>query len=362
VTADIEASNGVIHVIDNVLLPPAAEEEEAAEEEVAEEEMMEEEMMEDLGYGIPEGYEVAETADGAVTLTNGDNTIIITTDAAYSSVLSTQEFESDEDGLRFFLERIGYSTGLSQEQLPAGADLGVGVALSRRSQQGVAYLYNLGRETFAVISLHTGRGQVGAPIADVETAVGEFEFLGTIVDIAVENAAGGDEDRAGLSLLVQAVQNADDAVIETLSGEGNFTVFAPTNQAFYNLFAFLQANYGISRADLLADENQALLTQVLLYHVVEGDVFAADVLELLGGSTVGTLLDTEQDGIVVTFRGDGTPLLNGSVDLVATDILASNGVVHLIDDVLLPQCVIDTLEGVGSCDAAPVTEAESTDS
>lgn len=326
----------VLLTLGMLIVPATAQDEEPMEEEA-------------LGYGIPEGYEATDNSDGSVTLTSEDNTIVITTDASYASVLSTQEFESDEDALRFFLERIGYTTGVSQGVLADGSDLGVGISLARRSQQGVAYLYNLGRETFAVLSLHTGRGQVGAPIADVNAVVSEFEFLGTIVDIAVENAAGGDEDRAGLSFLVQAVQNADDAVIETLSGEGNFTVFAPTNQAFYNLFAALQANYGISRADLFADENQALLTQVLLYHVIEGDVFAEDVLAIESGANVGTLLDTEQDGIVVSFRGDGSPVLNGTVDLVATDILASNGVVHLIDDVLLPQCVIDTLEGEGSC-------------
>lgn len=313
-----------------------------------------EETTEEPGYGSPEGYEVSENADGSVTLTSGDNTILITSDASYNQVLSSQEFETDVEELSFFLDRTGYTVGVEQT-VPEGAVAAVGVSNSRRGQQGIAYLYDLGRERFAVLSLHEGRGQVGAPVADVEAVVSGFEYLGTVVDIATANAEGGNEDRAGLSLLVRAAQNADASVLETLSGEGNFTVFAPTNQAFINLQAFLNSEYGIS--NLFAAENQGLLTQVLLYHVVEGDVTAEDVLALTGGSVVNTLLDDEQDGIVVTFRDDGSVLLNGSVDLVTTDILASNGVVHLIDDVLLPQCVINTLEGTGSC-GAPAAEGE----
>jgi len=306
-------------------------------------------MVEEPGYGMPEGYEVSVADSGTVNLDNEDDSIIVITSTDYANVIGGQEFETEAEELAFFLDRSGYSAGAEQSALPAGATLGVGVTLSRRSQQGIAYLYDLGRERFAVISLHTGRGQVGAPFEDVETVVSEFEFLGTIVDIAMENAAGGDEDREGLSLLVSAVQNADDAVLETLSGDGNYTVFAPTNQAFLNLFATLQADYGISKTDLMADENQALLTQVLLYHVVEGDVFAEDVAAITEGAVVNTLLDVEQDGIVISFDDEGVPRLNNTVDLVTTDILASNGVIHVIDDVLLPQCVIDTLEETGSC-------------
>ncbi|GAB5494006.1 MAG: hypothetical protein Phog2KO_42210 [Phototrophicaceae bacterium] len=317
-----------------VFAPVAAQDEEAAEEPA---------------YGMPEGYEVTENADGSVTFVSGDDTIVVTSPASYSQVLSTQEFESDVEELTFFLDRAGYTAGVEQNA-PDGVVAAVGASNSRRGQQGIAYLYDLGRERFAVVSMHTGRGQVGAPVADVATVASGFTYLGTIVDIATESAAGGDEDREGLSMLVEAVQNADSAVLETLSGEGNYTVFAPTNQAFINLQATLSSEYGIT--NIFADANQALLTQVLLYHVVEGDVFAEDVLAVTGGSVLNTLLDDEQDGIVVTFRDDGTALLNNTVDFVSTDVLASNGVVHLIDDVLLPQCVIDTLEGTGSCGAA----------
>lgn len=324
-----------------VFAPVAAQDEEPAEEPA---------------YGMPEGYEVTENADGSVTFVNGDNTILVTSEASYSQVLSTQEFESDVDELTFFLDRAGYTVGVEQNT-PEGVVAAVGASNSRRGQQGIAYLYDLGRERFAVVSMYAGRGQVGAPVADVATVASGFTYLGTIVDIALENAAGGDDDRAGLSMLVEAAQSADAAVLETLSGEGNFTVFAPTNQAFINLQATLSSNYGIT--NIFADENQALLTQVLLYHVVEGDVFAEDVLAVTPGGVVNTLLDDAQDGVVINFNGAGDPILNTGVRFVANDILASNGVVHLIDNVLLPQCVIDTLEGTGSCGAAATEASDS---
>jgi transforming growth factor-beta-induced protein len=147
----------------------------------------------------------------------------------------------------------------------------------------------------------------------------------TIVEIA-----GGNPD---FSTLVAAVTAADPAIAEALSGEGPLTVFAPTNAAFDALLASL---------DMTADEllaNTELLNQVLLYHVVSGSVLAADVVGL-DGQSVPTLLEGESIAISVV---DGGVVLNDSVNVVTTDILASNGVVHVIDAVLIPQVVIDAM-------------------
>lgn len=358
--ADIEASNGVIHVINNVLLPPA-------DEEMADDEMMDDDMdmmeeEEPLGYGIPEGYEVSEDADGNVRFTNEADTIIIQSNTAFEAVAGAQEFEDDGDALAFFLERTGYTVGVDQPT-SENVTAAVGVSVGRTGEAGIAYLYDLGRTFNVLISLHEGRGQVGAPAEDVETVASGFIYLGNIVDLAVEAAAGGNDDRAGLSYLVQAVTTAE--LGEALSGEGPFTVFAPSNQAFINLFALLQDEYGIPQAALFSEANRDLLTSVLLYHVVAGDIMAADVLALEGGDTVPTLLEDEQNAITIGFRGEGddrTPFLNGAVDLVATDILASNGTIHVIDDVLLPQCVIDTLNsGVNSCGIEAEATPEATE-
>lgn len=150
---------------------------------------------------------------------------------------------------------------------------------------------------------------------------------------SIVEIASGNEN---FSTLVAAIQNADPAVLETLSGEGPFTVFAPTNDAFNNLLATL----GMSAEDLLAETD--LLTTVLLYHVASGEFFAEDVVGL-DGQSVPTLLEDSFIGVEVTDTG---VVLNGIVNVVQTDIDASNGVIHVIDEVLLPQSVVDMIEGM----------------
>ena len=126
-----------------------------------------------------------------------------------------------------------------------------------------------------------------------------------------------------LSILVEAVTAAN--LGATLSGTGPFTVFAPTNDAF----AALLTELGVTKAQLLA--NVPLLTKVLTYHVVGARVLKADV-------PVGTPIATVQGdtfsvsaGFVITDQRART------ANIVATDVLTSNGVVHVIDKVILPR-------------------------
>ncbi len=140
------------------------------------------------------------------------------------------------------------------------------------------------------------------------------EELGTIVDVA---SAAGD-----FTTLVAAVQAA--GLVETLSGEGPFTVFAPTDEAFA---AALEA-LGLTAEELLADT--ALLTSVLTYHVVEGKVLAADVVTM-GGQEVATV-----NGATIMISVDGSSVMVNDANVVATDVMASNGVIHVIDKVILP--------------------------
>jgi uncharacterized surface protein with fasciclin (FAS1) repeats len=131
----------------------------------------------------------------------------------------------------------------------------------------------------------------------------------TIVDVAVEDGR--------FTTLVAALQAA--GLAETLAGEGPFTVFAPTDDAFAAL------PEGTVEA-LLADIPQ--LTDILLYHVVSGNVKAADVVNLESAETLqGQSLDITVDGNVVKI---------GDAQVLITDIEASNGVIHVIDAVLLP--------------------------
>lgn len=143
----------------------------------------------------------------------------------------------------------------------------------------------------------------------------------TVVDIAV-----GSED---FTTLVAAVQAA--GLVEVLSGEGPFTVFAPTNDAFA---AALEA-LGITAEQLLADTET--LTAILTYHVVPGKVMAADVIAAVQGAAGGVFMAPTVNGaeIEVTIQ-DGKVLLNGVATVVTTDLEAGNGVVHVIDAVILP--------------------------
>lgn len=132
-----------------------------------------------------------------------------------------------------------------------------------------------------------------------------------IVDIAAAN-----ED---FSTLVAAVQAAE--LVETLKGEGPFTVFAPTNAAF----AALPEG---TVEDLLKPENREQLTAVLTYHVVPGKVMSAD----LAGQTLE--VETVQGSTVAIDATDGVTVDGATV--VQADIEADNGVIHVIDAVILP--------------------------
>lgn len=119
--------------------------------------------------------------------------------------------------------------------------------------------------------------------------------------------------------LVAAINAADLAT--TLKGTGPFTVFAPTDQAFAKLPAGTVDT-------LLKPENKAMLQAVLTYHVVAGKVLAADVVKLTSAKTV--------QGANVTITVAGGSVKVNDANVVQTDIEASNGVIHVIDTVLLP--------------------------
>jgi uncharacterized surface protein with fasciclin (FAS1) repeats len=131
-----------------------------------------------------------------------------------------------------------------------------------------------------------------------------------IVDTAV--AAGS------FKTLATALQAA--GLIETLKGKGPFTVFAPTDEAFAKLPA------GTVEA-LLKDKEK--LTKILLYHVVSGNVMAKDVVKLKSAKTV--------QGSEVKISAKGGKVMVDNANVVKTDIAASNGVIHVIDSVILPK-------------------------
>jgi transforming growth factor-beta-induced protein len=164
----------------------------------------------------------------------------------------------------------------------------------------------------------TINGSVKVTSADIEASNGVIHVIDkvmvppTIVDLAVSNE--------NFSILVQAVAKA--GLVDALNGPGPFTVFAPTNTAFEELFAEL----GISGIEDLTAE---ALTPILLYHVVGDNVRSSEV----ASGSVPTL-NTSANLTVST--GDRGVTINGSTSVIAVDVQGSNGVIHAIDKVLLP--------------------------
>jgi uncharacterized surface protein with fasciclin (FAS1) repeats len=130
----------------------------------------------------------------------------------------------------------------------------------------------------------------------------------------VDTASGAGE----FTTLVAAVQAA--GLVDTLKGEGPFTVFAPTDAAF----AALPAG---TVDDLLKPENKAMLTDILTYHVVPGKVMSSDLSD-------GMMAKTVEGSDVTIGTSDGVSVDGAKV--VQADIEASNGVIHVIDKVILP--------------------------
>ena len=137
-------------------------------------------------------------------------------------------------------------------------------------------------------------------------------MMRTVVDAAIEDAR--------FATLVTAVVAAPD-VLETLEQPGPWTVFAPTNEAF----AALPEG---TVESLLKPENRDQLVAVLTYHVVPGAVYAEDVVELEGATTV--------EGSSIEIAATMGTVKVDNAQVVATDIEASNGVIHVIDAVILP--------------------------
>ncbi|MDX2381988.1 MAG: fasciclin domain-containing protein, partial [Acidimicrobiia bacterium] len=153
-----------------------------------------------------------------------------------------------------------------------------------------------------------------APNTDAPTTDAAAEEPGTVVEVAV---ASGE-----FPTLVAAIEAA--GLVDTLNGPGPFTVFAPTEEAFA---AALDA-LGMTADELLADTET--LTSVLTYHVLAGEVYAETVVTL-DGEEVETV-----NGATVNISVDGEDVMVNDANELATDVFASNGVIHVIDAVLLP--------------------------
>jgi transforming growth factor-beta-induced protein len=155
-------------------------------------------------------------------------------------------------------------------------------------------------------------------IADVMASNGVIHAIDKVILPA--NVVNHAINNPNFSILVQAVVKA--GLVEALSGTGPFTVFAPPNAAFNALFSAL----GVSGIDALT---AGQLTPILLYHVVPGNVRSSQV----SSGSVPTLKDGSNLNVTVSNMGVN---INGSVNVIATDVQGANGVIHVIDAVLVP--------------------------
>ena len=324
---DIAASNGVIHVIDAVLLPPepsvqaepaAQSETDQAQADQAEAEQQDASAEQADGPGSIVEIAVADgrfetlvaavQAAGLVETLQGEGpfTVFAPTDDAFAAL--------PEGTVEALLADIPALTNVLLYHVVAG-DVRAADVVSLESAvtvQGDAVSITVDGDTVRINEANVLITDIAASngvIHVIDAVLLPPEPLPSIVEIALA------DDR--FETLVAALTAAD--LVDTLQSEGPFTVFAPTDDAFAALPA------GTFEALL---EDIPALTNILLYHVVAGDVRAADVISLESAVTV--------QGEAVSITVDGDTVRINEANVVIVDIEAANGVIHAIDAVLLP--------------------------
>ena len=256
-------------------------------------------------------------------------TVFAPTDAAFGALATSLGF-ADATAMVAALDGATLAKILSFHVLPTKQDA---AALSSGGASQ-ATLYNFPAGTPALLAVNTNAGvkltdaalnQASVTTADVAASNGVIHIIDrvlvppgllTVVQMAQSNP--------NFSILVEAVVAAD--LAGALSGAGPLTVFAPTNDAF----AAALSELGTTKAALLADPG---LAGILTFHVVSGAIMAADVVALPKPAAVPTLQGASFSVGADLGITDGRAR---TATLVATDVIASNGVIHAIDKVLLP--------------------------
>jgi transforming growth factor-beta-induced protein len=314
VITDVEADNGVIHVIDTVLLPPT-------------DEAMGMDKKDIVDTAVADGrfttLAAALEAAGLVETLKGEGpfTVFAPTDEAFAKLPA-----GTVEGL---LKDIPQLTDILLYHVVPGKVMASDVVkldgqMVDTALEGKQIAVKLDGDKVML------NENVMVIITDVEAQNGVIHVVDTVLLPPADEAAGmeGMKDIVDTAVadgrfttLVAAIEAA--GLVDTLKGEGPFTVFAPTDEAFAKLPAGTVDG-------LLKDIPQ--LTDILLYHVVPGKVMAADVVKLDGQE-----VETALEGKTIAIKIDGDKLmLNEDVMVIITDILTTNGVIHVIDAVLLP--------------------------
>ena len=299
--ADIAADNGVVHVIDAVLLPPAPVSNTVVDVIVNSED-----------HTVLEAAVLAADLAGALSA-EGPFTVFAPTDAAFTALMEALEVSAEE-----LLAFEGLTDVLLYHVVGAqalAADLSDGQEITTLLDQDVTITINgmgvfVNQAMVTVADIVADNGVVHVIDAVLLPELDE-NLPETVVDIIVASEVH--------TLLEAAVVAA--GLVDALSGEGPFTVFAPTDDAIVALTEALS----ITAEELLALPN---LGEILQYHVVAADAFAEDLSD---GQLLTTLLGQD----VTVSISDAGVMINDAMVIVA-DLEAENGVVHVIDAVLLP--------------------------
>ncbi len=272
----------------------------------------------------------ADKAGLADALSNPDAslTVFAPTDAAFTSLAKSLGF-ADGSAMVAALDVATLSKILSYHVLPGFKDSG---ALASGAPQATLYEFPVGTPTTLAVDASSGvkitdaaLNQAMVTSADVGASNGVIHVIDRVlVPPGVLNVVQMAQTNATFSVLVEAVVTAN--LAGTLSGSGPFTVFAPTDAAFVAALAEL----GTTKEALLADP---ALASILTYHVVAGAIRAADVVALPKPAAVTTLQGASFSVDSALGITDGRGRI---ANLVATDVIGSNGVIHVIDKVLLP--------------------------
>ena len=296
-TADVQSSNGVIHVIDKVLMPPA-------------------DLVDIPTVASDTGIHTAlvaalSKADLVTTLQGvGPFTVFAPTDQAFTDAgIDLDAFTTDEDiaVLADILLYHVYSGSVMADMVTDGM---------------VVTMVNGDDASFTVSTDGTVMiGDATVTSADVMASNGVIHVIDKVLMPPTESdpdiptvASGTGVHTALVAAVVQA------GLLETLQGDGPFTLFAPTDDAFVDA--------GIDLSDFETEEGLATLTDILLYHVALGAVTS----DMLSDGMVVNMVN--EDGVTFTINSDGVMVNDATVTMA--DVAASNGVIHVIDKVLMP--------------------------
>jgi len=305
-TADVATSNGVIHIIDKVLTPSETPKDIPRTAQCT--------GIHDSLVSAVVQAELLETLQGS-----GPFTLFAPTDQAFADAgIDLADFGTPE-GKAALTDILLYH--VIAGEVPSSA---VTECLTATTVNGNPIAFTVGDGVMV--------NDATVTLADVNTSNGVIHVIDKVLTPSeTSNDIPRTAQCTGVhNSLVSSVIQAE--LLETLQGDGPFTVFAPTDQAFLDA--------GIVLADLDTPEGKVALADILLYHVVAGEVPASAVTDCMSAETV--------NGNPLSFTVGDSVMVNGAT-VTATDVATSNGLIHVIDQVLTPTSTPNDIPRTAQC-------------